>query len=984
MYRNRSRVGLCGLVIGCALINQSLAATPDEQYAVAADHYGRGRWELAAEEFRSFLAQHAEHPRTNAVRFFLGESLVQAGKLDDAQEQFRAFLAAAPEHRYARQAIFRLGEAAYLAHENDEAQRQLQKFADLHPGDPMNAYALAYLAEIAQLQGRTDAAHEMYQSALERFPNGPLVLDCRLGLARIAAQRGETGQARTIYESLAGQAEGRLASDAMLNLALLDRAASKHEEAIVRLERLDAQYPGSPLLVESKYWRAKSLREVGRIEESERVLRSLEPVDEQHRLAAAVRFELAQALRALGQPEESLSICNQIAERWPTSPWGDDARQVALELSFELEDFATVERLAEEFDEQHEGSSLSPHVRQMWGRALLKRGAYPEAIKVLKRLRDEIAETAEVNPLRGGRGTELERTSAYYLGLAYLGHERFAEADAALQTADPGENEPELRQGVLAARGSALLSLKRFPEAADTLRECLSQAPNNWDGRRQLMQALAESGDLAGAASELAILSEDTEQREQYWLAARYLAGLAIRENQSVLAEELLLELSSEDAPAAVRKDALTNLGKMQVESDQADRAADTLEALRSVAADDNEAATAALQHGRALHKLGRHAEAIEAYLAASEQSPTTEVGAEAMLAAAQAHSNLQQFEAAKTLLERILAEHVDFSKRDGVLYLLAWSWQDLGQPAQAGHIFRQLVEEHRNSSYRADALFRLAQAAHEQGRLSEATELVTTLLGIDSEAEIRSHALYLSGQLAVRENRWQDVQQPLDELLREFPESPLGLSALYWRAEASFQGEAWEDAKSQFESLRADPDVANFEWAAIIPLRIAQIHAQQKKWTEAFDVAKQIEDEFPDFEQQHEVDYLLGRVYAAQARFSVARQAYQRVIDSPAAGRSETAAKAQWMIGESYFHQKDFGNAIKAYHRVESLYEYPRWQAAALLQAAKCHEVQKNWAEASRLYAQLVEDYPESQFAREAADRMKTTWRPPVNEMRR
>ena len=91
----------------------------------------------------------------------------------------------------------------------------------------------------------------------------------------------------------------------------------------------------------------------------------------------------------------------------------------------------------------------------------------------------------------------------------------------------------------------------------------------------------------------------------------------------------------------------------------------------------------------------------------------------------------------------------------------------------------------------------------------------------------------------------------------------------------------------------------------------------------------------------------------------------------------------AQWMIGESHFHQKNFQQAIKAYHRVESLYAFPRWQAAALLQAGKCHELSQNWKQAIQLYHQLLEEFPENTFADEASGRLKIAQRQVVGNVR-
>ena len=108
------------------------------------------------------------------------------------------------------------------------------------------------------------------------------------------------------------------------------------------------------------------------------------------------------------------------------------------------------------------------------------------------------------------------------------------------------------------------------------------------------------------------------------------------------------------------------------------------------------------------------------------------------------------------------------------------------------------------------------------------------------------------------------------------------------------------------------------------------------------------------------------------RAEFDDAREAYQSVVVSTTGAKTETAAMAQWMIGETYFMQREYNQAIKAYHRVEVLHSYPQWQAAALLQAGKCHEMLGQWDEATKLYSQILQDYPTTRVAEKATLRLR------------
>ncbi len=111
-----------------------------------------------------------------------------------------------------------------------------------------------------------------------------------------------------------------------------------------------------------------------------------------------------------------------------------------------------------------------------------------------------------------------------------------------------------------------------------------------------------------------------------------------------------------------------------------------------------------------------------------------------------------------------------------------------------------------------------------------------------------------------------------------------------------------------------------------------------------------------------------------AENAFDEARNAFTRVVHSAAGGKTETAAMAQWMIGDSYFQQENYASALREYMRVEILYPYPHWQAAALLQAGKCYEKLGQSREAAELYARMMEKYPQTEFTADASQRLQET----------
>ena len=133
----------------------------------------------------------------------------------------------------------------------------------------------------------------------------------------------------------------------------------------------------------------------------------------------------------------------------------------------------------------------------------------------------------------------------------------------------------------------------------------------------------------------------------------------------------------------------------------------------------------------------------------------------------------------------------------------------------------------------------------------------------------------------------------------------------------------------------------------------------------------EQIEGNYPDFTLQHEVDYLVGRVAAARGEFSSAREAYQKVVAADTTYEREITAMAQWMIGESYFHQKQYIVAIKAYEALVADLRFENWQAASHLQIGKCYERLDNLDQATTSYTRVTQRFGDSKWAAEAQHRL-------------
>ncbi|MCH7727322.1 MAG: tetratricopeptide repeat protein, partial [Planctomycetes bacterium] len=490
--------------------------------------------------------------------------------------------------------------------------------------------------------------------------------------------------------------------------------------------------------------------------------------------------------------------------------------------------------------------------------------------------------------------------------------------------------------------------------------------------RAQLANSLAKTGNLDEAVKvrdELASI----DPRSQFLMpTTKFLADTAFAHERYELSRMLYTKMV-EAAQPKLAAEGLSGLAWTLAKLGESVESATTFTRLVDRFPKSSLAAESAVMAARQLQKTGKGIAAAKMYeRVASDYADSDYLGEAALAVASFYTTEGADKRKAVELLHRVCTANTQHSQIDAVLYRLAWVLVDLERLDEADKVFQRINRDYRNSRFWADATYRLAERAANADNDDLATKLAGDLIASNIQGDVRCHALYLKGQLAAESERWEDVEQTMQRIVEGFPESSLMLPSEYWLAEAKHRLGKIDEAAPLFKRLEKKTHNIREPWHAIICLRQAQILATKKQWLDAYEVANSIAERFPGFRQQHEVDYVLGRCLSNRAEFQAARQAYERVVRSPAGNRTETAAMAQWMIGESLLHQKKYDEAIRAYHRVETLYDFPRWQAAALLQAGKCHEAKGEVQNAIRLYASLLKKYSDTSFVDEASQRLR------------
>jgi TolA-binding protein len=524
--------------------------------------------------------------------------------------------------------------------------------------------------------------------------------------------------------------------------------------------------------------------------------------------------------------------------------------------------------------------------------------------------------------------------------------------------------------------GSIHFERNEFQSAAQHYAELIAAAPTSrWAkaARGPWLVALTRSNKLDDAQRTLAQWDKSGEIRDLDLATFAHLADAAFTAEKLDWASELFQVLAGAKNSPDYRARGLSGQAWVRYRQQQHEAATAAFGELVANYADHQLAAEAAFMHAAILEKLGKKSEATSAYRLVVDRYPDYDERPQAVfrlgvLSEEQGHAKI-----AAALYGQLLDEYGDdWPNPDAILFRIAWINQREGNQAEAIAAFTSVYERHQASKFWPEATYRLAKHEFENEQHHAARARLAEVLRSEPTAEILAHALYLDARAAQIVGGWNEVEKPLARLLAEVPDSNLHPAAQFWLAEAFYQQDRFDEARRQFAKLSGDLEGRTDRWVPTVHLRTAQLLALDRKWRESLESARSLLAADPDTSHAQDIHFLIGRCLAAQARFDEARDVYLKAAPRDGSLKNDTAAQAQWMIGESYMHQENYQQAIEEYFRVDALFAFPRWQAAALLQAGKCYEQLKKPIDAVVLYRRIVEQYPDTSFANEATQRLR------------
>ncbi|TWT40001.1 tol-pal system protein YbgF [Phycisphaerae bacterium RAS1] len=890
----------------------------------------RGMYDLAAEEYRKFLSGHAAHEKAPVARYGLAVCLFRTSKLDAAEQELKK-LADLRAFTYAVEVQVMLGQCRMAEKDYAAAAGAFERAAAADEKHELADDAAALRIESLHRGGRHADAISASASFASRWPESPLRERAAFFAGLSAAEAGDWPAAeRHLSQVLERSGDSPLAEQAAFWHA---RCALQRGDARAAAERCEAalrKYPKSSLAPEIAYDRAAALHQLGELEAAGKAVAAFLRDNPQHPLAADATYLAALCAHQQKQYDASSELCQKLIKSAGDSPLTAKAMFLLGENSFLSDRNAEAARTFEDFLKRYAADAQAPRAKLRLGMALQRLGKHDEAQMLL-------AQAAEL----AGKDAALS-AATLELANACFDRQEWQKAADLLEAHLARDGAPD----AAAARLKLGLAKQRLGRTADALplfdavaKDAEADAGLRLHARFERGQCLLLLDRADDAAADLEAVRGESKDESLRAAAARHLATIAMRRGDYEKAAGLLESAGDAGGPPDAAAAVLAQRGQALLGAKQYDDAARCFSEFLKRFETHELAPRARVDLGIALSRAGKTEDALAA-LQAAERS----------------------------------ADALDAAGRTLLLYEQAWCLRSLKRPDDAIKAYARALSSGGAGDLAARAAIELAGLHAEARRFDEAAKLLGPVCEKLDEhkslaAELRDEARYRLGVCQFELGKPADAAATFSKLISERPDSPLSLSARFFAGEAYARGGKHEKAVECLAVL-ADQD-APAETLGPALLRLGESLAALQRWPRSEEALARYLKLFPDSEQWFTARFGVGWARENQQRFDEAISAYR---DVAARHQGPTAARAQFQIGECLFALKQHEDAVRELLKVDILYAYPEWSAAALFEAGRCFEALGKNGDARTQYKQVAEKHGKTRWGEMAQQRLAAT----------
>jgi len=1027
---------IVGLLLACLLAPAlALADKASDDFNLGVGLYRSQRYELAAETFGKFVTEFSEHERVNLARLYLALSLETLEKYAPAREQYLLFLQKATDAKTVPEARYRCGECSYYLRDYPAAISQLSGYLEKHSDHNRVEWGKLFLGDSYVVTGEWAKGEAILRPLVKAESTNPaVVVDARLSLGAALESLNRVPEALQQYETIVAGKNASAAPRALIRIGAIQFRAEQYKQAAASYDDLLTAYPTSSLAATANLgagmalyrlnefenalerfrtvpkdsasapqailMTAVSLRDLGRLEESRKEFAEALKAAGDSPLAADVLFQQAQMERG-GDRETAAQLFEDIADRWPQSSQTAECLFNAAELRLQLSQADRAERLFTRLDKEFPDIVKQPREQILLGRLYLTRGDLDRAAETLLRTVEAIKDPKDRTSVVG----------RYYLVRALFDGKRYdqvvLQAELMIDTLKAEAETDSLTEmrGALALAAISSLELKQYDNVLKFADEFLAVAKDpvrraDIAGTRAV--ALSHLNRFPEVIESLKSLVAANADQPQTWTAVLQAAETALELNVPESAEALFAIAASGPENSPAREAGLSGVAWSQFKSKKYVEAEASFAILATQFPSAKDAAKTVFMQARCVEEQGDAERIAAAYQTAFEKltkdAPPQPVGSETMppmlyawdagKQVARTLAKLKQLAAADKAWANLTAVFPNAASLDAVLEEWAWMHSSAGDFKKSDAIHRQLLERFPDSAFAGQARLSLAESLLDEGRLElSLQEMQAIVADARYGAAEKERALFHVIELQSIAMQWPAAIGAARTFLTDYAASPLAPQVRQFHGNALLQLPAADpvvrlqnidEAVTILNALRndiANGKVAKEDWHDRVWVVLAQAALARENYDQIDQIQAQLATRSPESLFAFQLNDLQGQRWKQQAPpdFEKARKYFQLVTGDPQAAGTETAARCQFLLAETYRMQSELETAAKEYFKVYFNYVgYNELRAQALFQVASCETVLMENESAIRDFKELIREFPTSSLVKDATEQLK------------
>jgi TolA-binding protein len=983
-------------VLPSAVVSQVVNVTEQQDYTFAMGLYRDGQYDLALQQFQSFLRNYPKTQNVEEITFLSGECLLQKRLYDSALGEYQTILNSYPGSKYSVRSNLRMGEVWLQLNRLDRAEKILEEILEKEAGEDIKGEAAYKLGQLFTQKEDYTNAIKYFQLSYEGYKQSGMADYAMYGCAWSLGKLKQFEQSKKRFaELLSTFPDTKLRADAIEKMGECDFFLGDYRSAIPELSQANSLSAENQVDEPALFYEGKAYEEIGRDDSAITVYTHYLDGFMTGAHSSEVKLLLSKLLIAIpARAREALRVLETVGRDDPFYFQSRLETARAYEASGSQD---TAETVLLDLAKSDTSPAEIAGARLELGKLYFRQKSYSKSV--------ESFVTASRDSSVYAEAMKNAAISSAASGDYHSAKEYFANSIPKLQGSD-----------LLYAHfdyAASLYASRDYGGAAQIYLVALKLASSDSDKSEALYMAGESSYRAGDYKTSLADYQEYSRSYPTGAHAANVLLGIAYSNyflRDFVTAAAAFQEFVFAYSKSPLLSEASLRLGDSYYYSKNYEKALEVYQSAAarfsngSSSADDSVAAYASYQSGESEYWLGRYEQATNTFRSLIEGSPKSSLASDAQYAIGWILFSRKLYSNAIEEFDKVTKNYPGSPAAIRALYSKGDSYYNSAQYQQALMCYSELLSKYPTSSFVDNAIVGMQYCLTVLGKPKEAETVIDNFVRDHPEVPNVDKVYYRKIEYELDQKHYSEAERDLKEFTVKFPGSSMSGAALYNLAMVEINlgktktaigvlsdligkrpgdeyttagkvklAELYEENNGYSEAERLLAEASNAEdiYGVTAKVELGRLCLLRGDTSRAESVLSKISlADTSNDEERAKASLMLSEVYFNRGR---TRDAVA-LADSVARTRDDLiGAEAQLKVAEYYSHDGDSASAKMAFLRVKYVFaSFTDVVAKSQLEFADCLIMFGNKSEARTVLQDFVRGRPDDSYTRTARAKLK------------